>query len=314
MLLAFSCLGAAGMWVGACSTSSDTPSPCATVCSCVSSISGASAQQSCLSQCQASAASKPSDPITQCVKDLTAAGFTQCLSKCAAFAPSTKSLGNCIAFRQTARDPCTADGPREPQNDKSCFETIPSGTPGYCECELGHVPVDCGHLEGMCADACKQGFFGTLPSGTGGAPNDAGADAYGGGSGSDAAGDRGPLLSDGGDPCMAYYDVVGRGYACGANLGADPNRLYLCNTGTTEGFVTCPAGCAAAPAGQPNYCYGTDPCVNSPFDGPRCGSNLGSPYADPKTLYDCNTQATAGFSVCANGCFVSGSAVADYCY
>lgn len=305
-------LGAPGVWLGGCSSSGDTASPCSTVCGCVGQKSGTTAEQSCMDQCLASAATKPSDPVAQCVKDLTAGGYTQCIDSCVAFAPPTKSLGNCIAFRQTARIPCTADGPREPLNDKSCFETILSGTPGYCECELGHVPIDCGHLEGTCDDACRKGYFGTLPSGTGGAPNDSGTGS-GGGPQADAASDGSPLLPDGGDPCTAYYDLSGRGYACGANLGADPTRLYLCNAGATEGSVICPSGCAAAPAGQPNYCYGTDPCVNSPFDGARCGADLATPLADSRTLYICNAQTTTNSSLCTNGCFISGSATNDYC-
>ncbi|KAG7381641.1 hypothetical protein PHYPSEUDO_005799 [Phytophthora pseudosyringae] len=39
----------------------------------------------------------------------------------------------CVGWRATGN--CTPDGPREPQNDKSCADHISGGAAGYCEVE-----------------------------------------------------------------------------------------------------------------------------------------------------------------------------------
>ena len=45
--------------------------------------------------------------------------------------PGAKDPVQCVAWRQTGD--CSPHGPREPQNDKACNETIPIGASGYCE-------------------------------------------------------------------------------------------------------------------------------------------------------------------------------------
>jgi hypothetical protein len=69
--------------------------------------------------------------------------------------------GSCVSFRQTGG--CSGTGPRQPDGDRNCEETIPcnSGTcpSGYCECKGGEKrhPVDCkagSHTPFTCAEIC----------------------------------------------------------------------------------------------------------------------------------------------------------------
>jgi hypothetical protein len=151
---------------------------------------------------------------------------------------------------------------------------------------------------------------GSSPSGgTGGGTAGTGGFVATGGS---ATGGSGGYISN---PCIYFPYTTSYGYACGANLStqADPSRLYLCNGTTTTGSVHCPSGCYAAPVGQADYCYGTDPCINNPFDGEACGANL-APYANQKLLYNCSGQRTIGSKDCGvNGCHASPPGQADYC-
>lgn len=68
--------------------------------------------------------------------------------------PPVRPGSACVSWRQTGG--CSATGPREPSNDKSCDARIESGWSGYCECEGGgRVGLDCNHSRGTCAQACR---------------------------------------------------------------------------------------------------------------------------------------------------------------
>jgi hypothetical protein len=66
----------------------------------------------------------------------------------------TPPARSCVAWRQTGR--CAADGPREPQNDKTCNVAIDSGWSGFCECSGGNVGVGCGHAVRNCTEVCAS--------------------------------------------------------------------------------------------------------------------------------------------------------------
>jgi hypothetical protein len=163
------------------------------------------------------------------------------------------------------------------------------------------------------------GFFGAGGSSFGaGATFGAGGSSFGAGGTFAAGGSVGSGGASGGgaDPCTAIGQAQGTwGYYCGANLtlSADAARLYLCFGGLTSASVVCPSGCHAAPPGQPDYCIGSDPCVNSPFDGDVCGANLSTPDADANTLYNCQNGQTVSMTVCSAGCHPSPPGQADYC-
>jgi hypothetical protein len=116
-----------------------------------------------------------------------------------------------------------------------------------------------------------------------------------------------------GDACRTY-PFTGWGYGCGANLapGADPNALYLCLNQTTQGAVRCPNGCRAGATGEPDYCIGNDPCLNSPYDGFACGSNLATPSASPNVMYECRAQRTVSTRNCVV-CIKAPPGEADEC-
>ncbi len=74
-----------------------------------------------------------------------------------------RANGSCVSFRQTGG--CSATGPRQPNGDKGCEETIPcnggSCPSGYCECKGGvkRHPVTCkpgSHAPFTCASICTQ--------------------------------------------------------------------------------------------------------------------------------------------------------------
>lgn len=61
----------------------------------------------------------------------------------------------CASWRQTGA--CSAMGPREPGNDKSCDFSIERGWSGFCECAGGGVVgADCGHAVNNCYTVCSQ--------------------------------------------------------------------------------------------------------------------------------------------------------------
>jgi hypothetical protein len=71
--------------------------------------------------------------------------------------------GSCVSFRQTGG--CSGTGPRQPDGDKNCEETIPCNgetcPSGYCECKGGEKrhPVDCkagSHTPFTCAEVCSD--------------------------------------------------------------------------------------------------------------------------------------------------------------
>lgn len=67
----------------------------------------------------------------------------------------------CTSWRQTGN--CDPNGPREPQNDKSC-DTLIGGDhspSGYCECEGGvkRQLTDCSPVSFTCTDVCAGDFF-----------------------------------------------------------------------------------------------------------------------------------------------------------
>jgi hypothetical protein len=119
------------------------------------------------------------------------------------------------------------------------------------------------------------------------------------------------------DPCGCnpYPD----GYACGANLtpNADPNKLYLCANNSTAGSVTCPYGCHVGAVGQPDYCENStsNPCMNNPYNGVACGSNLAVPLSSFKqnSLFTCQNQQTVGEVYCAYGCYAAPAGQTDHC-
>jgi hypothetical protein len=131
------------------------------------------------------------------------------------------------------------------------------------------------------------------------------------GSGGGTAGTGGTFTAN---PCIYFPFPTSWGLACGANLTstADPRRLYLCDGTTTAGSVVCQSGCYAAPVGEADYCYGTDPCINNPFNGEACGSNL-APYAVQYRMYNCSGQRTLSYYDCAYACHASPPGVDDYC-
>lgn len=307
-------LAAAALWpFGGCSTKETQANGCAEVCTCVKNATAdPNTEQSCLEQCGEATRAPVTDHLTACVKNLEDTGYPQCTSACLVFAPTPTDLGTCSGYRATSRTECRWDGQRVLQDDKACSENISPSLSGYCECEKGKVHIDCGHAEGTCFEACHNGYFGHFTSGAGGATGTGGrtGDASPGGN----PGTGGTALIDGGDPCSGYLDSTIYTYACGVNLGADPDTLYLCNDGKTEGTVACPNGCAAAPPGQPNYCYGTDPCMNLPFNRVACGSNLANPAATQDSLYECSNGVTLSATPCASGCAPTAAAAADYCY
>eukprot|EP01048_Picozoa_sp_COSAG05_P011205 COSAG05_NODE_1041_length_6067_cov_116.470845_5_plen_416_part_00 len=68
------------------------------------------------------------------------------------------AAGTCVSWRQTGG--CTADGPREPDADKSCDTEIWKVWSGFCECSWGnHMTVggNCRHFKFTCNEACAGG-------------------------------------------------------------------------------------------------------------------------------------------------------------
>lgn len=59
----------------------------------------------------------------------------------------------CVAWRQTGD--CSADGGREPDQDKSCDEAIDSGMSGFCECGGGRTVRKPGCEAGQLSDAFR---------------------------------------------------------------------------------------------------------------------------------------------------------------
>ena len=115
------------------------------------------------------------------------------------------------------------------------------------------------------------------------------------------------------NPCINFPFATGYGYACGVNIGGDPARLYLCDGQTTFGSVRCPTTCHVGALGEPDYCVGSDPCINNPYNGVACGSNLATPYANQNYLYNCSGQQTVGSVLCLYGCFAAPPGQDDYC-
>lgn len=122
-----------------------------------------------------------------------------------------------------------------------------------------------------------------------------------------------PCYGSNSNPCQ---NVGGWGNDCGSNIGGDPARLYLCNNGSVAGSIVCQNGCYAQAAGQPDYCIGSDPCVNNVFPSGQqaqyCGSSL-SPTAAQNSLYTCNGETTVTSTACTNGCFAAPPGQADHC-
>jgi hypothetical protein len=120
------------------------------------------------SQCSASGPREPQND-KPCGEDLDPgwSGYCQCgggdvgmncghvvISCDEACVVAATSAGSCIGWKQTSD--CSAIGPREPQNDKSCSTTLDSGWSGYCECGQKVVQLDCGHAAITCDQACAQ--------------------------------------------------------------------------------------------------------------------------------------------------------------
>jgi len=63
----------------------------------------------------------------------------------------------CFKFRKTAG--CDPDGPRAPEQDKTCSQTVGAELSGYCDCASGiKMKVACGHKPFKCADECTIKF------------------------------------------------------------------------------------------------------------------------------------------------------------
>merc|ERR1719316_118339 len=62
----------------------------------------------------------------------------------------------CVAWRKALN--CDPSGPRDPMDDKSCFEHISALEAGFCECQnLQHTwAVPCGHRPSNCNDECHK--------------------------------------------------------------------------------------------------------------------------------------------------------------
>ncbi|MGH7435315.1 MAG: hypothetical protein ACRENE_06545 [Polyangiaceae bacterium] len=114
----------------------------------------------------------------------------------------------------------------------------------------------------------------------------------------------------------ACNGTTGWGNTCGINLGADPARLFLCNSGAVAGSVVCQNGCYPQNAGQNDYCVGTDPCVSNVFGAGQqatyCGASL-SPNASQNTLYTCSGPTTVSTMICARGCLAAPPGQVDQC-
>jgi hypothetical protein len=120
-----------------------------------------------------------------------------------------------------------------------------------------------------------------------------------------------------GDPCSG----LGDGYYCGhdPSYGAGhsaPNTLYHCVGNVTADTQSCNAGCSIAPGSQDDYCNGAgpDPCA-SIGDGYYCGNDpsYSGGRSDPKTLYHCAGNVTAGTRSCPSGCTIAPGNQDDYC-
>lgn len=260
------------------------------------------------------------------------------------FNPDYKCVDNCVAtcgnkevgYRCNGGSDCTSVQTNS-SNCGSCGHRCEGGqqcSQGKCTSTSGTGGT--GPIGS--AGTGSSGIAGSGSAGTsaaGGAVGTGGTGAAGTGSGVAGSGTAGSSASGGGtaaDPCHivpGVFEGGALGYLCGANLplsickpGPTPgtttcstppaNRLYLCSDSQTVGYVTCAAGCYAAPPGQPDYCLDSDPCANTPLDGDSCGDNL-SPLADPNVLYTCQDGVTIASTVCAGGCVAAPLGYADVC-
>ena len=73
--------------------------------------------------------------------------------------PADKTLEQCVGWRQTGG--CDPNGPREPQNDKTCDEIVGSADSGFCECFDGRKAQlsNCEHEIFSCKEACLFTFL-----------------------------------------------------------------------------------------------------------------------------------------------------------
>eukprot|EP00658_Telonema_sp_P-2_P079729 TRINITY_DN7786_c0_g1_i3.p1 TRINITY_DN7786_c0_g1~~TRINITY_DN7786_c0_g1_i3.p1 ORF type:complete len:614 (+),score=180.59 TRINITY_DN7786_c0_g1_i3:196-2037(+) len=76
--------------------------------------------------------------------------------------PQLEAL-DCIKWRQTKG--CNPNGDREPEYDKLCSVSIPTGASGYCECagDIRRNKVPCVHATFDCAQACSGKVLPDLP-------------------------------------------------------------------------------------------------------------------------------------------------------
>ena len=63
-----------------------------------------------------------------------------------------------MSWRQTGG--CDPDGPRESDRDKSCFDIVPSGASGYCECGGGIIKMKKRCMDKL-LDTCFEACGGT---------------------------------------------------------------------------------------------------------------------------------------------------------
>jgi hypothetical protein len=65
---------------------------------------------------------------------------------------------DCVGWRAARKENCDPDGERYPGGDRHCFEFVPRGEPGFCECAGGAVAarVECEHAPFTCAHECRR--------------------------------------------------------------------------------------------------------------------------------------------------------------
>jgi len=70
----------------------------------------------------------------------------------------------CTGWRQTGA--CSPDGPREPEFDQKCVNTVSSAWSGYCECAGGikRAMVGCNHVAFKCIEICSSGDLHLIPA------------------------------------------------------------------------------------------------------------------------------------------------------
>lgn len=69
-----------------------------------------------------------------------------------------KQPSECLRWRATRKSECDPDGEWDQANDLGCFDFVPSGSPGYCECAGDRTAASstCEHEPFTCHQMCKR--------------------------------------------------------------------------------------------------------------------------------------------------------------